>query len=205
MKRCEYFEMLISALMDGEVDQQELIAALDHMVGCPSCQDFYRGARELQDIVDQLPVPAAQAAPGKARPWWAALVRWPAIPQWAYGAAAVLVLTAALWTGGVLRGDGEQPPAIPADQPLTVILGESPDQMDDNRFLALTVELLQADPRYHIKLYEILGQLQDSPLGGDENASFAQRGGEGGDTTDRDTREHGGEALMADASEAWAE
>ena len=209
MKQCDHFEMLISALIDGELDERERIAALDHLLTCASCREFYRAARELQELVFAQPVASAEAsfapaATPKTPRRWLPFPCLAAIPRWAYGAAAVLAVATLLWTGGVLHQDVETHPAIPTEEPLTITLGENPDQMDDARFLALTVELLTADPRYHAKMHQILGQLQDSPLGGEETAGFAARGDETGDDRERDTGEHGGEVLVAQASAAWA-
>lgn len=53
---CESYEVHISALMDGEASPADVLTVLDHLPGCASCQRFYRDARELQELVDALPV-----------------------------------------------------------------------------------------------------------------------------------------------------
>ena len=42
MKGCEYYEVEISALLDGESDPARAVEILDHVTRCPSCRQFYQ-------------------------------------------------------------------------------------------------------------------------------------------------------------------
>ena len=44
---CEHHEASLSALVDGELPERELLTAVDHLAECDSCRDFYRRARVL--------------------------------------------------------------------------------------------------------------------------------------------------------------
>lgn len=156
MKSCERFESLVSAWLDGEVDRDEQVECLDHLVRCGSCRRFYVDARALDGFVAVLRTPADAPAPSTAA--WARIeaAAHPAgrrVPTWMLQAAAVAALAVGLYlvtwsTGGVIR-----PGAVSGD----IVLGADPS-MTDERFLELTREVLEAEPRYRSAMHQVLDQ-----------------------------------------------
>jgi hypothetical protein len=175
MSGCELHEVNISALLDGELEPQALLPLLDHLGSCPRCRAFYEDARELGRLAAALPVsetapaphaPAAAAPPpareraGTVAP--AARGAWRRLfqpPVWAWGAAALLLLAIG-FAGGHLAHGLPELSAPPSDAPVEITLGEDRGVMDQERFVALTIELLRADPRYHREMLQVLQQVQ---------------------------------------------
>ncbi|MBM4117256.1 hypothetical protein FJ251_05855 [bacterium] len=160
MTRCERMEVLISALLDGEAAAAEQRAALDHLLDCPDCRRFYQEASALQARLDLL---APAALPLAAPAHWRRVA---SARHWLPAAAlvAALALGAAL---GARLGAGPRL-ALPAGtESFAVALGSDRDALDDREFLALTLRLLRADPRYHRELAAVLAQLAP-PAGGRE-------------------------------------
>lgn len=163
MTRCEQMEVLISALLDGEAGAAEQREALDHLLECPACRRFYQEASALQGRLDLLPPDALPlAAPTRLR-------RFAGARHWLQAAALVAALALGLALGTRI---GDPPSlALPAEgRSFAVALGSDRDALDDREFLALTLRLLRADPRYHRELAAILAQLTP-PAGGSEATS----------------------------------
>jgi predicted anti-sigma-YlaC factor YlaD len=140
MHDCEHYETLLSTWLDGELDHDGQIEALDHLVRCEPCRDFHREIRALDGWVAALREPAGTAAAAPARR---------VSPAWAWRAAAVLVVAlgvwALLWRGGAVA---------PAPAEAEISLGRG--TMTEHRFVELTREVLQADRRYHAAMYEVM-------------------------------------------------
>jgi len=183
MKHCEHCETLVSTWLDGQLDRRGQIECLDHVVRCPSCRDFYLDARALDGLVAAVRTPAHAEVPpprvwerieqsaGKdpARP-----VRRP-IPAWALQAAAVVVLAVGL-SVVVWNGVG----VAPAPEQAEILLGSNPE-MTETRFVELTREVLEADPRYHSAMHQIMEQVVRETRGPGEVAAegMVQRPDEG--------------------------
>jgi hypothetical protein len=166
---CELIEMQISALLDGEADLHEQANVVDHLLGCSACRRFYQEARDLQDLVDELPleereaplIESDEALPRREPAREIRTVRgfrWR--PASVLAAAAVLLLMIGFWSGGGMEG-GAAPVAEVVTMPppgsvIDVQLASNGEQMSDERFLALTLEILRSDERHQRKLYEIL-------------------------------------------------
>jgi hypothetical protein len=148
--RCEACEMSISALLDGEVEREELLPLLDHLSGCTSCQAFYREARALDGAlkpgVAPVPEPAPEAVWERIERRGFAASSW---RTWAPRLAAALLI--ALGTAWAARSLGPNP----AGQPIEVVLGQG-GSMSDRRFVEITAEVLRADPRYRHEMLRVM-------------------------------------------------
>ncbi|HEX7181634.1 MAG TPA: zf-HC2 domain-containing protein [Thermoanaerobaculia bacterium] len=165
MSDCATYEMSISALADGELPAEDLLPAIDHLAGCPSCQAFYRDVRALAAALPaggarHLSVSAA-SAPGEApEEVWRrieaaaapALSRTERTRPWAMRLAAAVLLIASLWGAFAAVRSTLHPPG----EPIEVALGEDRGRMSEQRFVDLTVELLRADSRYHQEMLQVL-------------------------------------------------
>ena len=156
MSECERCELELSAAIDGVIDPESLLPALDHLVQCTACGEFYRGGRRIEAAVGH-----AKAGPPPERVWSRIeeACATPPLPltarptvRWTLRAAAVVAIGFGLWATGALRLPGAaRPPAA-----LEVQLEGDRDAMDDERFVRLTAELLRADRRYHRKMMDVL-------------------------------------------------
>jgi hypothetical protein len=174
MKRCEQYEVELSAMLDGEGDPATAVGLLDHVCRCPSCRDFYQELRSFQSLVDGIsPVtverPADEAARAEAvREPRRRLLGWiGAVPRWAYGgAAAAVVVAVGLWAVGT--GVVRHQPGLDLSGPsVTFELGEDKLSVDDQRFLELASEILGADRRYQEQMYVILDQVRQNQVPGE--------------------------------------
>jgi predicted anti-sigma-YlaC factor YlaD len=161
MNRCEHFETLVSAWLDGALARDEQVECVDHLVRCGSCRKFYVDARALDGLVAALRRPEGALAPS-AETWSkiAHASRPPRrkAPVWMLQAAAVVTLALSLYlaVGSAHRFAPAQPESI------DVVLGVG-GNMTDMRFVELTKEMLQAEPRYRLALHDVLDQvLRDS-------------------------------------------
>ena len=163
MKKCESYESLVSAWLDGQLDRAEQVEGLDHLVRCESCRAFYLDARALDGLLGTLRTPAVATEPSPdvwKRIEWATRKRRSGsarrrIPAWALQAAAVVVLGVGLsfmvWSGRMLEA--------PLPEQAEVVLGENRGQMTEKRFVELAKEVLRADGQYHSAMLEIMGQV----------------------------------------------
>jgi hypothetical protein len=159
MNACELHQETLSAFLDGAAPPAVALPALDHLLRCAACRDFYDRARALERL---LPSPDAEApaevwerivAAAGRRPSRGAVLR-----RVAPRLAAALLLGVTAWGGYTLGGAQGAPRA---GEEVEVLVGGG--AMTDARFLELTLEVLRADRRYHDKLYEVL-----TAVGGDE-------------------------------------
>jgi predicted anti-sigma-YlaC factor YlaD len=151
MNSCASYEMHISALIDGEAGRADTLAILDHMPACASCQAFYRDCRQLQDVVDALPVaPEADFERAGGR----RIVPLPRPARWVWAAAAsiaALLVAAGIWLRPSVPAGVDLGPRI---IDLSVQTPSAP--MNDTRFMEISVALLHAEPRYQRTMIEIL-------------------------------------------------
>ena len=162
MSVCELLEVEVSTLIDGEMEGRAVPGMVDHLLTCPSCREFYRLARGLEaEIAEASGCDVSDLPPGlwsrvesaldTARIVGASTPRL-RLTAWALGLAAALVLLVGGWSLARLwPASGSSRPRV-----LEVQLAGDPGGMSDERFLELTVELLQADRRYHHKMQEIM-------------------------------------------------
>ncbi len=170
MNEHEIMEIQVSALIDGELSRSAMLSLVDRLLDEEESRSFYRKARQLDLTLESArasggggigasgelwqrieeaarrtaPVPAetsaAKAPPRRASRW---LLR---------AAAAALVLVGVWSVGSSMLSPSSERHTI-----VEIIAGSAPDSMDDERFITLTTELLQADPRYHHAMLEIVG------------------------------------------------
>lgn len=155
---CEACETTLSALLDGEMEAGEVRTALDHLLECPSCRDFYREARSLDGALRQT---------GQEREDQQALARvWDAVDRESFGepaarrrwrtwaprlAAAVLLALGTSWAALSLGGGQLSRP----EQPIQVELGKGAN-MTEERFIQITTEILRSDRRYRQEMLRVM-------------------------------------------------
>jgi hypothetical protein len=199
MSRCEIIEINISALLDGEADLHEQVEVIEHILTCSSCRQFFDESRELQDLVDLLPAEGKAAVlesniskESDEHPERGAFRQSPRgsrqLPVWMQVAAVLLLLMTSFWFGhnstDYLANNSGPAPAI--ERSVDVQLASNPGGMDESEFIALTLELLQADSRYQRKMYEILGAIQDDVDYSGGEIVTARGAGEGNGSLGRD-------------------
>jgi hypothetical protein len=226
MNACESYEIHISALLDGEATQADMLLVLDHLPHCDPCETFYQQARELQDLVDAGPLaPGATVATElRAQSLGVAfllqnaaagddldtptddvetargtversasvvpmesVVSMEHVPRWVWGLAASLLIALGFGLGTVGEPFSNGGSLQPGD--LQIEIAADAGQMTDERFVALAVELLQSDRKYHQQMSAVLREVQDGRMaegGGGEVAawndesSFSARSEDGG-------------------------
>ena len=167
---CEHYQMNISAMLDGELSGSELAETVEHLAQCETCRKEMERFRRMQELVDGEYV--EEAVP---RNVWKNIERIskaekkPAVIGFKdnvykiIAAAAVLIIIFGAGyffgrPGTVLMQDGQSLINL-ASQPQT-------QQMNDDRFIDITRELLNSDPRYQVKMYMILHSLFDQNIEG---------------------------------------
>ncbi len=186
----ELCEANLSAMIDGELEPESLLATLDHMVANKSCREFYRDARQLQDRygAGHFPIPVKEASlpengwhkieQKSLDPGARILQLFTRTQVWATAAAILLVL--GLWGGGIM--EFHRP--VLSSKPTEITLGEDEGRMSEQRFVELTSELLRSDRRYRRKMMEVLEEVdrvsytsEGTPEGGSKDRSVSgQRG-----------------------------
>ncbi len=164
---CSHEQADISALLDGELERERVHDVLGRVLHCPSCQAYYENARQVDalfrldqsseappvDVWQRIEAEAATPAEIVRPAFWSNAVRRPAL----LAAVALLVLaTSMLVRVGLGRDDSLSSQVLQADE--IVLAGDS--GMDDERFLELAAELLQADDRYHKEMFSLMNQLE---------------------------------------------
>ncbi len=120
MKLCELYEDMISAFIDGALEEKDRAALMEHMAVCPDCQTYFNEQIALHDA---LMGDAAEIQPPenftadvmahvrfnpqekRRKP----AVRW---PQWAALAACCAIAAVGLWRG--MPGQVDRPAVIAA-------------------------------------------------------------------------------------------
>ena len=191
MSSCEEHGATLSALIDGELDRSALLPTLDHLVRCPSCRELFAAARHLEGSLALIRAPGHGSPPASGT--WRRIRgaaglkgRGPRTRLASQGlaAAAVAVLVVGLWAARSFA------PTLPEARPGSdhrIHLSRDPKSMSEERFVALTAELLRAEGRYHRKMLEILEHV--------DGESFIA---EGSNDEDRPWPEDGEESDRAD-------
>jgi len=179
MNHCEFFEIELSTLLDDELSHAEVLRVVDHLASCAQCRAFYRGARALDLALAERGASAEALRAGL----WARVerrasgpdssrarrARPPAVLVWGLRAAAAILVVVGGWTATRLW---TAPGGAPSSREVvSIALASNPDGMSDQRFVELTTELLEADPRYHRKMQQIMAAVSRSsvaPEGGVE-------------------------------------
>jgi negative regulator of sigma E activity len=160
MHACDEYQMKVSAMMDGELPAEEIEGTVRHLAACEECMQEFKVFQKLQHRVNR-----ELAQPSVSPQAWEAIRRRateapktifipfksPAVRIAAMAAAVILCFGL-----GYLMN---QPSTILQDPNAPIVLASQPGQMTDDKFLALTRELLTADPEYHQKMYMILSTL----------------------------------------------
>ena len=216
---CESYEVHISALMDGEAEPTDAMLVLDHLPGCEACQRFYQQVRELQKLVDARPVAPGSTEALEARAASslvlqsgasaadddaanhdfrsAKVVAMERPPRWVWGLAASLLVALGFGLGQGMSG------ALPSQQvgsdgEVVVQIASDEGHMSEERFVALTVELLRADRKYHRKMSEVLDEVQERHFRNMTDSELASYRDESPSATRSEEGEEGGfsEALQ---------
>jgi len=163
MKRCELMEVEVSALADGELGAAQTLRTVDHVLGCPSCSEFYRQARDLDATLSEVcaRAKAEDLPPGL----WDRILessepgvysrrssRWsrPMFGTLAKVAAAMLIVISTWTLARVI-------PQPVSDGLLDGVVAEqSGGAMDEDRFVRMTTELLRSDAQYQRAMLEIM-------------------------------------------------
>jgi predicted anti-sigma-YlaC factor YlaD len=183
MKNCEDFEILVSTWLDGPLDRSDQMKCLDHLVRCEGCRTFYVDARALDGLVSAVRTPADAASPSpemwKRIDWMTRAgekrVSVRRVPAWALRAAAGVVvavgLTVAMWIGD---------PFAPPPEQAEILLGQGAE-MTDTRFVELTREVLESEPRYRSAMFQIMEQVvrDTAPARESSSEGLLQRSDEG--------------------------
>ena len=162
------FEIEISTLLDGELSGEEMRLAVDALVERDDLRQYWKQSRQLDRNLhlrrggETEPVSdevwnriERQAGLGRAR-----VISMPRMTTRAWAAAASLFLIIRLSAVGVW-----QLPSPAGATEKTVQLGSNEGNMTEERFLALTTELLQADSRYHRKMLEVMEVVNQQAYG----------------------------------------
>lgn len=165
MNRTVDFEMDISALIDGELESHRLLPLLDALVRDEQLRRFYLDARALQttldgdvkdDFVSEEVIPVTDdiwdGIEQRRQQKQTKFFSLNSLPVKMFSAAAVILLLVGMWAGGVFPW---QTPEWKSDV-LQVELEANAGNMDEQRFMELTAELLRADRRYHRRMLEMM-------------------------------------------------
>jgi hypothetical protein len=207
----ESWEIEISALLDGELEPERVLPLLDALARDAGLRRFYQRARSLDAalLAGNLGPEAAPASPrlwdriragmeaGTSSPaWWkggwrggTGLPRMVRVPAWTLGAAAAVFVVLLAWRAAPdlstrLRiGPGA---AAESGGLIEVGLGSRPEAMNDRRFVELTAQLLEADPRYRRKMLQVMEEVRDAGFiaeGSNESGRRTEGEGPSGRTT----------------------
>lgn len=171
-ERCEIHQADLSALIDGELDARDAIAAVDHVTDCGACREFWRSARALQDATSAEAGAEAGAEPLPPADGWRRIESTVqgedrrshrARPRtWAWRIAAMLVVGVGLLFA---LQPGSPQPGSPRDTGLepglagTIEVQAGTRPMSERRFVEVTTELLRADPAYHAMMLDVMRQV----------------------------------------------
>ncbi len=177
---CDAASVALSALLDDELPHLDRLDAIDHLAVCQHCRRFYRRARDfdvslaalegegLEEPVSELmwsrvaaaTEPAADTEQEPAMDTRAAIAplatRKPSKRLWLSSLAAMALLASSLWLMQRLHPLGATQSAV-----YELRLEEIRGQMTEERFVALTTEVLRADRRYHHKMLEVMNTVAD--------------------------------------------
>lgn len=200
---CHFQELAISTLVDGELATAELMPTLDHLVRCAACRAFYRRARDLDTAVSQQGLTEHQhglaeqsaeeehEAPPEALWERIAAASTPATPRrfearWLPQIAAALLLAFGLWAVQAYEG----PRAESNLEGIELVLGEDGGAMTEQRFVALTAEVLRADRRYRELMLAVMRSVDEADSGREVSADEYAPRAEGWEQAERLAEDH---------------
>lgn len=164
----EHYEADLSAIVDGELDGEPLRQAIDALIRNPDLRAFWAESRAMQSSLfgenDRAGITPPEGMwdkiQKKARPR-AKIFLLSSAPARTWAAAATILLAVGLTVSGFLKVD------IPFfhNQQRTIQLAGDRGSMSEDRFLQLTTEILQADPRYQRKMLEVMQVVNQQAYG----------------------------------------
>jgi hypothetical protein len=160
MHECDEYQMKVSALMDGEMPAEEIEGTVRHLAACEECLQEFKVFQKLQNRVNR-----ELAQPVVSPQTWERIQRQAAkapkaifIPFKSRAMRIAALAAAVILCFGLGYLMNRPTPILPVSTG-PIVLASQPGQMTDERFLALTRELLTADPEYHQKMFMILSSL----------------------------------------------
>ncbi len=171
------WELNLSALIDGELESDAILPTIDRLLEHGELREFYIGSRKFQQRLarQKIAKPVKTALPDglwekierNSRPNRTRIIQLFPKNLRVLAAAAILIIA------GVFAGRYSiQPFRLPfqSNDPIVVQVGEDKGRMNDQRFLALTVEVLRSDNRYQRKMMEVLEAINPvNPTLGEKN------------------------------------
>ncbi len=163
MKKCEEYQLNVSAMIDGELHGLELTETIKHLAQCQSCLAQFEAFQQLDERIGEAtvrkPVPevvwgkiSEETSPGRK----AHMIKLRSHIIKAVSIAAVLAVSFTLG----YQSRKNVIPMMKAGDP--IVLASNRGDMNDAQFLSLTRELLTADPVYHKRMYLLLHTLTGS-------------------------------------------
>lgn len=179
----------VSALIDGEIDREQLLPTLDYLVNTGRAREFYRQARAIDGVLHGFGEKPTREQPGVEL--WRRIVddatavtpaadessrgddvSEPQAPHWwsRHGwlaAAATLILAVLVWVGLGSPVSDQPESTVDGDRVAAleeVTIGGRAGEMTDSRFLSLATELLQADRRYRQEMLELMVAVEERPM-----------------------------------------
>ncbi len=170
----------ISALIDGEADVARTLEVVDLLVDSEDAREFYRRSRALDGLVQAAATVPRVEAPAML---WERIAKATeqtpedrqrarlALPARSSrlrvggrtllaAAAVILVGLAGWWTATSLRRNTEQDLSRRAEQLAQISIGSRAGDMNDDRFLELATEILEADRRYRREMLALIGEVE---------------------------------------------
>ena len=167
MNPCTHYEMIISALLDGEASRDEMLELLAHLPGCSSCQQFYGACRALQDAASGSRATGSSGSSGRVVALRPNRPRFPVVLSLAAG--IVLALGFALGRFGRPEGGATRP----AGTGTTVVTAP----MTEESFVAYARALLKAEPRFQVAMREILSNAEAANTEGSHEGELTSEEG----------------------------
>ena len=148
MRTCEEYEALISAFIDGALDEESRAELMEHMAGCPACQAYFDDQIAIHDALEGLEAqapagftarvmeqvgrePRQAAAPEQAEKKTVAFPYWRRFA--AMAACCALVALAGFWAFGGQPDTGNVAADVAAaDAGRSLDDGQSPDSGADS-------------------------------------------------------------------------
>lgn len=168
-EQTQHYEADLSAVLDGELDGEPLRRTIDALAEDSQLREFWKQSRKLQaslvtpdeERAGVTPLPELWDNIERETSGNTFVVALKRLPMRSLAAAATLLLVVSLTLSGLLKVD--IPLVHSGDQ--SVQLGAQRGTMTEERFIQLTKELLQADPRYHRKMLEVMELVNEQAYG----------------------------------------
>ncbi len=162
MKNCEEHQMDASAMLDGELEVSAIADTVGHLAKCETCLAVFNAFKSLQHNIDT--VVKKPEVPGEI---WKAVEKErpkekkPLVIPFKIAALKIVAAAAVLIMMFTLGYNFHRPATEQfVDQNTPIVLASDRGNMTDERFRALTREILSADPDYVRKMYIILHTLE---------------------------------------------